>query len=297
MGGWKRVSIGIELPVDYADGQLNCVEKVSAIYPPELYVWKCSQSEWSVMAHYSDVTMSGMASQITGVSIVCSTVCFGVDQRKYQSSASLAFVRGIHRWSMDSTHKGQVKRKMFPFDNVIMWCNIFVLDLHTFLKHILIYNVTRLSFPVYFFHFFETCSTEIRSSINSSWCRVRLLSMITLHDPVRRAVQNVYYLQFHGGPATNKDGLVHDSFCAPVMFKRSPPRYKLSSDIRTLISTMVAVTHQCLANRFRKTYTITVVNDHQLHFIPQPPFFLSFLGQYYTISCHLTMTNETRHCI
>ena len=47
-----------------------------------------------------------------------------VDQRKHQSSASLAFVRGIHRWTVDSPHKGQVTpvtRKMFPFDDVIMW--------------------------------------------------------------------------------------------------------------------------------------------------------------------------------
>ena len=36
-----------------------------------------------------------MASQITGVSIVCSAVCSGEDQRNHQSSALLAFVRGI----------------------------------------------------------------------------------------------------------------------------------------------------------------------------------------------------------
>ena len=36
-----------------------------------------------------------MASQITGVSIVCSPVCSGANQRKHQSSASLTFVRGI----------------------------------------------------------------------------------------------------------------------------------------------------------------------------------------------------------
>ena len=41
--------------------------------------------------------MNAMASQITGVSSVCSTVGSGADQRKYQVSASLAFVRGIHR--------------------------------------------------------------------------------------------------------------------------------------------------------------------------------------------------------
>ena len=60
-----------------------------------------------------------MASQITGVSGVCSTVCSGEDQRKQQSSASLAFVRGIHRWPVDSCHKGPVTRKMFSFDDVI----------------------------------------------------------------------------------------------------------------------------------------------------------------------------------
>ena len=42
------------------------------------------------------------------------------DQRKHQSSASLAFVRGIHRWPVNSPHKGPVTRKMFPFDDVIM---------------------------------------------------------------------------------------------------------------------------------------------------------------------------------
>ena len=53
--------------------------------------------------------MSAMASQITGVSIVCWTVWSGADQRKHQSSAALAFVRGIHRWPVDSPHKGPVK--------------------------------------------------------------------------------------------------------------------------------------------------------------------------------------------
>ena len=35
-------------------------------------------------------------------------------------SASLAFVRGIHRWPVNSPHKGPVTRKMFPFNDVIM---------------------------------------------------------------------------------------------------------------------------------------------------------------------------------
>ena len=74
---------------------------------------------WS-LTHYSDVIMSVMVSQITGISIVCSTVCSATVQRKHQSSVSLVFVRGIHWWLVDSLHKGPVTRKMFPFDDVIM---------------------------------------------------------------------------------------------------------------------------------------------------------------------------------
>ena len=70
--------------------------------------------------HYDDVTMSLMASQITSLTIVYSTVYSGADQRKLQSSASLAFVRGIHRGPVNSPHKRPVPRKMFPFDDVIM---------------------------------------------------------------------------------------------------------------------------------------------------------------------------------
>ena len=66
---------------------------------------------WRPRIHYSDVIMRPMASQVSGVSIVYSTVCSGANQRKYQSSASLAFVRGIHRWPVDSLHKGPVTRK------------------------------------------------------------------------------------------------------------------------------------------------------------------------------------------
>ena len=64
--------------------------------------------------------MGGMASQITSLMIVYFTVYSSIDQRKYQSSASLAFVRGIHRWSVNSSHKWPVTRKTFPFDDVIL---------------------------------------------------------------------------------------------------------------------------------------------------------------------------------
>ena len=54
------------------------------------------------------VIMSAMASQITGVSIVCST-----DIRKHQISPSLAFVLGIHRWQWIPRTKGQYRGKCF----------------------------------------------------------------------------------------------------------------------------------------------------------------------------------------
>ena len=70
--------------------------------------------------HYGDVVMGAIASQITSLTIVYSTVYSDADQRKHQSSASLAFVRGIHRGPVNSPHKWPVTRKMFPFDDVIM---------------------------------------------------------------------------------------------------------------------------------------------------------------------------------
>ena len=77
--------------------------------------------EWVAKAkHYNDVTMTATASLITSLTIVCSTVYSSADQRKHQSSASLAFVRGIHRRPVNSPHKWPVTRKMSPFDDVIM---------------------------------------------------------------------------------------------------------------------------------------------------------------------------------
>ena len=72
--------------------------------------------------HYSDVIMGAMASQITSLASVYSIVDSCAYQRKHQSSASLAFVWGIHRWPANSPHKWSVTRKMFPFDDVIMFC-------------------------------------------------------------------------------------------------------------------------------------------------------------------------------
>ena len=72
-----------------------------------LFCSDISQFENLSPQHYNDVIMS-------------STVCSGGDHRKYQSSASQSFARGIHRWPVDFTHEGPVTRNMLSFDDVIM---------------------------------------------------------------------------------------------------------------------------------------------------------------------------------
>ena len=79
---------------------------------PEMQQYNCH--------HYNDVIMSTMASQITSLAIVYSNVYSRRRSKKHQSSPSLAFVRGIHRWPVNFPHKWPVTRKMFPLDDVII---------------------------------------------------------------------------------------------------------------------------------------------------------------------------------
>ena len=86
--------------------------------------WLSPYKEWSLLymrlAQTNRVSMCTMASQINSLTSVYLTVYSGADQRKHESSASLAFVRGVQRWPMNSSHKWPVTRKMFPFADVIM---------------------------------------------------------------------------------------------------------------------------------------------------------------------------------
>ena len=72
--------------------------------------------------------MTMLAFQITSLTVVYSIVYSGVNQRKHQSSASLAFVREIHRGPVNFPHKWPLTRKMFPFDDVIM-CDLKLIDM------------------------------------------------------------------------------------------------------------------------------------------------------------------------
>ena len=88
---------------------------------------RCTRLEIIIITvnHYCDVIMGVMASQITSRTIVYQTIYSMSDQRKHQSSASLAIVRRIHRWTVNSPDKRPVRRKMFPFDDVIMGWNVY----------------------------------------------------------------------------------------------------------------------------------------------------------------------------
>ena len=96
----------------------HLVNTISSLLYPIAWRW----------THYCDVIMDVMASQITSLAIVYSNVHSDVDQRKHDSSASMAFVWGIHRRTVNSTHKWPVTRKIFPFDDVIMQVNNHHLD-------------------------------------------------------------------------------------------------------------------------------------------------------------------------
>ena len=88
-------------------------------------VLHCSTNSDKHFFHYDDVIMSEMASQTTSLTIVCSSVYSGADKKKkHQSSASLAFVRGIHRWPVNSPHKAPVARIISQIDDVIMDCSM-----------------------------------------------------------------------------------------------------------------------------------------------------------------------------
>ena len=98
----------------------ECFMAVCVMHKRWLWLTEARLCIYMYTSHCNDVIMSATASQITSLTIVYSTVYSGTDHRKHQSSASLAFVRGIHRWPGNSPHKWPVTRKMFPFDDVII---------------------------------------------------------------------------------------------------------------------------------------------------------------------------------
>ena len=92
------------------------------------HIWNHQNIVLQRQIHYGDVITNAMASQITSLKSVYSTTYSGTHQSKHQSSASLAFMRGNHRWPVNSPHKGPVTWKIIPFDYVIMFFQCFAVS-------------------------------------------------------------------------------------------------------------------------------------------------------------------------
>ena len=133
-----------------------------------LYGWL---ENWN-LCRYSDVIISSIAFQITSVLIVCSTVCSGADQRKHQSSASLAFLRGIHQWPVDSPHKRPVTLVHISLRH------------HVLLQYIGRDIMTLLKIPY-------TKSALRHAIAETLWAYVNTIGM---HNTIKRASTDLFYL-------------------------------------------------------------------------------------------------------
>ena len=78
--------------------------------------------------HYIDVIMTTVASQITSLTVVYLIVYSDADQRKHESSASLAIVRGIHRDRWIPRTKGQWRGKWSHLMTSSCICNSVIID-------------------------------------------------------------------------------------------------------------------------------------------------------------------------
>ena len=118
---WKQSKLyDIQAKEYLRDLSLKCVLKIYRIPQQPKVLLHVQYISQNMHTNYSDVIMGTIASQITSLAIVYLTVYSSADQIKHQSSVSLVFMRGIHRWPVNSPHKGPVTRKMCPFDDVIM---------------------------------------------------------------------------------------------------------------------------------------------------------------------------------
>ena len=126
---------------------------------------------------YNDVIMGMIASQITSLTIVYSTVYSGADQRKHQSSLPLAFVWGIHRSLVYSPHKWPVTRKMFPFDDITM-------EWRSFSKVVAMFNHVGRSFNVF------KCQHQELISCFRIWAYMLQAYSMCHHDKVANIIES-----------------------------------------------------------------------------------------------------------
>ena len=134
--------------------------------------WKRFPHYWPFMV----IIRLSLKGPVMRSSIVCSTVDSGADQRKHQSSASLAFVRGTHRSLVNSPHKGPVTRKKVSIwwrhhatrtstHSYILWCME-----HTSLIHrTYIFPFTLTKYLSYFF-IILVFSLKYNMELATYWC-------------------------------------------------------------------------------------------------------------------------------
>ena len=119
--GYSRPNPGSIMPIDTTASGITVRNIITDDNDHVIYKeYPMKYTHSFVVFHCDDDIMGAIASQITSLAIVYSTVYSGADQRKHPSFASLTFVWGIHRGPVNSPHKWPVTRKMFPFDDVIM---------------------------------------------------------------------------------------------------------------------------------------------------------------------------------
>ena len=172
----------------------------------------------SLCHHYTDVKMGAVASQITSLKIVYSIVYSGTDQRKHQRSASLAFVRGIHRRPVNSPHKWSVTQKMFPFDNVIMTLipssySISPLSSPTLLSSVISPYLSPSSPSIRLSKSPQPTTRVVTISYCESWvktvccllktvcCSLKILSSLLTVKTIGRLIKIVYFLRSDDGLA------------------------------------------------------------------------------------------------
>ena len=125
-----------------------------------------SQNPTGSQEHYSDVIMSAMGSQITGISFVCSSVCLGADQRNHRSSALLGlWGESTSDWWIPLT-KGQSGGKCFH----LMTSSIYQIQMDKLSRD---YSNRPLNTDVIFFHPLDlvpiASQNMIDSSLNINW--------------------------------------------------------------------------------------------------------------------------------
>ena len=125
--------------------------------------------------HYSDVIMTTIASQITRLTVVYSTVYSDADQRKHRSSTSLAFVRGIHRNRWIPRWKGQLRGKCFHLmtpswhANILCLCHMAKALLYHLLIMMACYVLSSIPYRDQYWRVFESSMRKACSEICMRW--------------------------------------------------------------------------------------------------------------------------------